>query len=74
MIHGERKIPWKRGMTLQRAMGLLRAYWPSESSKKKRGSPVKTKLVKYGMRNAPGDKKEISLNQWIGTFSIIYRK
>ena len=33
-------------MTLQSAMGLLLAYWPRESSKKKRGRPVKAKLVK----------------------------
>jgi hypothetical protein len=34
------------GRTLHRAMGLLLAYWPRESSKKKSGRPVKTKLMK----------------------------
>ena len=38
--------PWKRGMTLQRAIGLLWANWPRDSSKKKRGRPVNTRLRK----------------------------
>ena len=47
--------PWNSGQMLQTATGPRLVYWPSDSSKKKSGMPVKISMMAYGIRKAPVD-------------------
>lgn len=45
--------PLNAGFTIHIFMGPRLANWPNESSRKNKGTPIRAKETKYGIRKAP---------------------
>jgi len=53
-------LPLKSGQILKRVMQLVLANWPRVVSMKNKGMPHTASIVRYGTRNAPTGKTEVS--------------
>lgn len=53
MITFLKTTPLNAGFTIHIFMGPRLANWPNESSRKNKGTPIRAKETKYGIRKAP---------------------
>lgn len=49
--------PLNMGASFHTPSPPMEVYWPREHSRRKRGTPAKMSVRKYGIRKAPGEKK-----------------